>query len=77
VTPACAAPIARGAEVLEMVMGKLAFALAIAISILPRTGHAQEKEDMTQVTCADYLRMSPSLAHLLRLDERLVQSKIQ
>jgi acid stress chaperone HdeB len=54
----------RGTEVLEMAMGKLSFALAIAISILPRTGHAQEKEDMTQVTCTDYLRMPPSLARI-------------
>ena len=43
-------------------MGKLAFALAIAISILPGTGHAQEREDMTQVTCTNYLIMSPDMA---------------
>ena len=43
-------------------MGKFAFALAIAISILFGTGHAQEREDMTQVTCTNYLIMSPDMA---------------
>jgi hypothetical protein len=47
-----------------MVMGKFAFALAIGISILPGTGHAQEKEDMTQLTCTNYLMMSPDLARI-------------
>jgi hypothetical protein len=47
-----------------MVMGKLAFALAIAISILPGTGYAQEREDMTKVTCANYLIMAPDVARL-------------
>jgi hypothetical protein len=50
------------ANFLEMVMGKLTFALAIAISILPGTGQAQEREDMTQVTCTNYLIMSPDMA---------------
>src|SRR5215467_8853015 len=45
-----------------MVMGKLAFALAIAISLLADAGHAQEREDMTQVTCTNYLIMSPGMA---------------
>ena len=49
---------------LEMVMDKIAFALAIATSILPGTGHAQEKEDMTQLTCTNYLMMSPDLARI-------------
>jgi HdeA/HdeB family len=47
---------------LDSVMGKLAFALAVAVSILPSTGHAQEREDMTQVTCTNYLIMAPDMA---------------
>jgi hypothetical protein len=43
-------------------MGKLPFVLAVAISILPGTGHAQEREDMTQVTCTNYLIMAPDMA---------------
>jgi len=31
---------------------------------LASTGHAQERENMTQVTCANYLAMSPDLARL-------------
>jgi hypothetical protein len=50
------------ANFLEMVMDKLAFALAIALSIVPCAGHAQEREDMTQVTCTNYLIMSPDMA---------------
>jgi hypothetical protein len=49
-------------QLLEMMMGKLSFALAISISILPGTGHAQERQDMTQVTCTNYLIMSPDIA---------------
>jgi hypothetical protein len=47
-----------------MVMGKLAFVIVIAIAIatLPGAGHAQEREDMTQVTCTNYLIMSPDMA---------------
>ena len=45
-------------------MGKLVFALAIAVSILPGTGHAQEREDMTQLTCTNYLIMSPDMARV-------------
>jgi len=43
-------------------MGELTFVLAIAILILPGTGHAQEREDMTQVTCNNYLIMAPDMA---------------
>jgi len=45
-------------------MGKLLFALATAISILPGTGHAQATLDMTQVTCANYLAMPPDQARI-------------
>jgi hypothetical protein len=47
-----------------MMMGKLSLGFAIAMLILPCTGHAQEKEDLTQETCTDYLRMPPSLARI-------------
>lgn len=43
-------------------MGNLVFALVIAIAMLPGTGHAQEREDMTQVTCTNYLIMAPDMA---------------
>jgi len=49
---------------LEMVMGKLVFALAIATLILPGASHAQATLDMTQVTCANYLAMSPDQARI-------------
>jgi hypothetical protein len=45
-------------------MRKLAFGLALAISILPNAGHAQATLDMTQVTCANYLAMSPDQARV-------------
>jgi len=45
-------------------MRKLAFGLALAISILPSAGHAQATLDMTQVTCANYLAMSPDQARV-------------
>jgi hypothetical protein len=45
-------------------MGKFAYALAIAISILPNGGHAQATLDMTQVTCANYLAMPPDQARI-------------
>jgi hypothetical protein len=47
-----------------MVMGKLVFALAIATLILPGASHAQATLDMTQVTCANYLAMSPDQARI-------------
>jgi HdeA/HdeB family len=40
-------------------MGKFAFALTIVVAIIPGVGHAQVTLDMTQVTCASYLAMSP------------------
>lgn len=43
-------------------MRKPAFAFALAISLFPCTGHAQVTRDMTRVTCATYLAMSPSEA---------------
>ena len=45
-------------------MGKLVFVLAIAISMLPRSAHAQATLDMTQVTCANYLAMPPDQARI-------------
>ena len=45
-------------------MRKLAFGLALAISILPSAGHAQATLDTTQVTCANYLAMSPDQARV-------------
>jgi hypothetical protein len=47
-----------------MVMRKLVFALAIATLILPGASHAQATLDMTQVTCANYLAMSPDQARI-------------
>ena len=49
---------------LEMVMGKFVFALTTATLILPSGGHAQATLDMTQVTCANYLAMSPDQARI-------------
>src|SRR5215469_4861990 len=49
---------------LEMVMAKLVFALAIATLILPGASHAQATLDMTQVTCANYLAMSPDQSRI-------------
>ena len=43
-------------------MRKLIFGLALATSILPSASHAQVTLDMTKVTCANYLAMSPSQA---------------
>jgi hypothetical protein len=40
-------------------MRKLIFCLALATASLPSLGHAQVTLDMTQVTCANYLAMSP------------------
>jgi HdeA/HdeB family len=45
-----------------MVMGKLVFVLAIAIPMLLGTAHAQERQDMTEVTCTNYLIMSPNMS---------------
>jgi len=46
-------------------MRKLAFGLVVAISIVaPGAGHAQVTLDMTQVTCANYLAMSPDQARV-------------
>jgi hypothetical protein len=44
-----------------MMMGKVSFVLAIAILILPNISHAQEREDMSQMTCTTYLNMPPDL----------------
>lgn len=43
-------------------MIKVGLALATAISILANASHAQEREDMSQMTCATYLAMPPDLA---------------
>ena len=43
-------------------MRKLVFSLAVTLSMLPTDGHAQVTLDTTQVTCANYLAMSPSQA---------------
>jgi hypothetical protein len=43
-------------------MRKLVFSLAVTLSMLPTDGHAQVTLDTTQVTCANYLSMSPSQA---------------
>ena len=43
-------------------MSKLVFVLAIAISMLLGTAHAQERQDMTEVTCTNYLIMSPNMS---------------
>jgi HdeA/HdeB family protein len=45
-------------------MRKLTFGLAVAISILPSAGRAQVTLDMTQMTCANYLAMSPDQARV-------------
>ena len=45
-------------------MRKLVFGLALATSLVPSAGHAQVTLDMTQVTCANYLAMSPSQARV-------------
>ncbi|MGA9008364.1 MAG: hypothetical protein WB495_16155 [Xanthobacteraceae bacterium] len=41
-------------------MRKLIFGSAVILSMLPTGGHAQATLDTTQVTCANYLAMSPS-----------------
>jgi hypothetical protein len=51
-------PLHSWDRLLEMMMGKLSFVLAVVIAMLPGTGRAQEREDMTQVTCTNYLIMS-------------------
>jgi hypothetical protein len=43
-------------------MSKVGFVLAIALSILPNISRAQERVDMSQMTCASYLTMGPDLA---------------
>ena len=43
-------------------MRKLVIGLALATSLVPSAGHAQVTLNMTQVTCANYLAMSPSQA---------------
>ena len=45
-------------------MRKLTFGLAVAMSILPSAGRAQVTLDMTQMTCANYLAMSPDQARV-------------
>ena len=40
-------------------MRKLLFCLAVAITVIPGSGHAQVTLDMTRLTCADYLAMPP------------------
>jgi hypothetical protein len=45
-----------------MMMIKVGFVLAIATSILANVSHAQEREDMSQMTCTTYLNMPPDLA---------------
>ena len=45
-------------------MRKLVFGLALATSLVPSAGHAQVTLNMTQVTCANYLAMSPSQARV-------------
>ena len=45
-------------------MRKLTFGLAVAISILPSAGRAQVTLEMTQMTCANYLAMSPDQARV-------------
>jgi HdeA/HdeB family protein len=42
-------------------MSRIGFVLAIAISIPADVSHAQQREDMTQMTCATYLTMPPDL----------------
>jgi acid stress chaperone HdeB len=48
---------------MDHAMIKVGIVLAIAISVLTNVGHAQEREDMSQMTCATYLAMPPDLAH--------------
>ena len=45
-------------------MRKLVLGLALATSFLPGASYAQVTLDMTQVTCASYLAMSPSQARI-------------
>jgi HdeA/HdeB family len=45
-------------------MRKLVFGLILATSLVPSAGHAQVTLNMTQVTCANYLAMSPSQARV-------------
>ena len=45
-------------------MRKLLFGLALATSLAPSAGHAQVTLNMTQVTCANYLAMSPSQSRI-------------
>jgi HdeA/HdeB family len=50
---------------LEILMRRLTFSFVVAISILaPSAGHAQATLNMTQVTCANYLAMSPDQARV-------------
>ena len=48
----------------RMPMRKLVFALTLATSTLPGAGQAQVTLDMTKVTCANYLAMSPGDARV-------------
>jgi hypothetical protein len=43
-------------------MRKLILVLAIAMTIAPGSGQAQVTIDMSRVTCANYLAMSPDQA---------------
>jgi HdeA/HdeB family len=45
-----------------MLMSKVFFALATAMSLLADISHAQERENMSQMTCATYLTVPPDLA---------------
>jgi hypothetical protein len=45
-------------------MRKLVCCLALAATIVPGSGHAQVTIDMTRVTCAEYLAMSPDQARV-------------
>jgi hypothetical protein len=45
-------------------MRKLVCGLAITLSMLPTGAHAQATLDTTQVTCANYLAMSPDQARV-------------
>jgi acid stress chaperone HdeB len=45
-------------------MRKLMFCLVLLIASLPRLSHAQVTMDMTRLTCANYLAMSPGQARI-------------
>jgi hypothetical protein len=45
-------------------MRKVLFCLAVAMTVMPGSGHAQVTLDMTRLTCADYLAMPPDQARI-------------